>query len=164
MTAKRPRVSRSSTTSAPDYYTVERYEDEDSIGYMMAAVRTRMFEVLDVEMSRVGFTAAQWPILRAVAHGTPTAAELCRVLNYDTGSMTRMLNRLEEKGLIRRVPSRKDRRIVELQITPTGRRLYPKLRGQVIRVLNQLLIGLNPAEIRQAHRLVKHMLENLGPK
>lgn len=159
MTAKSSRASRKSRP--PVHYTVERYETEENLGYMMSDARARMFEILDAQMSGMGFTAAQWPILRAVARGTPTAAELCRLLNYDTGSMTRMLNRLEEKGLIRRVPSRRDRRIVELQITPAGRRLYPKLREEVIDVLNQLLVGLTAQEIVQVHELLKRMVANV---
>ncbi|MET0660042.1 MAG: MarR family transcriptional regulator, partial [Steroidobacteraceae bacterium] len=113
-------------------------------------------------LGKMGFTAAQWPILRAVARGTPTAAELCRELDYDTGSMTRMLSRLEEKGLIKRVPSVRDRRLVELQITPAGRKLYPKLRAEVISVLNILLIGFKSREILQAYELVGRMLANVA--
>lgn len=148
-----------SRTSA--YYDVARYNAEDSIGYSVAALRSRMFQALDVQMAPHGFTSAQWPILRAVAHGTPTAAELCRQLNYDTGSMTRMLNRLEQKGVIKRVPSRNDLRVVELQITPAGRKVYPKLRSIVITVLNTMVTGLAPTDIERAHGVLKHMLSNL---
>jgi DNA-binding MarR family transcriptional regulator len=169
MTAKRsqtqrrplPRRRSRSRAGLPDFYTVERYETEDNIGFMMSEAKARLYDILDVRLGRMGFTAAQWPILRAVARGTPTAAELCRKLNYDTGSMTRMLNRLEGKGLIRRLPSRRDRRLVELKMTPAGKRLYPKLRSEVVRVLNMLLIGFKPSEINQAHDLVRRMLDNV---
>ncbi|MET0988643.1 MAG: MarR family transcriptional regulator [Steroidobacteraceae bacterium] len=129
---------------------------------MMSEARARLYEILDVRLGVMGFTAAQWPILRAVARGTPTAAELCRELDYDTGSMTRMLSRLEEKRLIRRVPSVRDRRLVELQITPAGKRLYPKLRNEVIGALNILLIGFKPREIVQVYDLVGRMLDNVA--
>lgn len=144
------------------YYTAENYASEDSVGYLIAGLRTRMHRTLDAELGKLGFTAAQWPILRAVAKDkTPIAAELCRKLNYDTGSMTRMLNRLEEKGVIVREPSNEDRRVVRLRMTPAGRRVYPKLRDTVVKLLNQMLGDIPADEVRHALALLGRMQSNL---
>jgi DNA-binding MarR family transcriptional regulator len=144
------------------YYTAENYASEDSIGYLIAALRNRAFRAIDIELGKLGFTAAQWPILRAVADDkTPIAADLCRKLNYDTGSMTRMLNRLEQKGVIVREPSSEDRRVVRLRMTPAGRRVYPKLRDAVIGVLNQLVSGISEEDIRHTLELMRRMLTNM---
>jgi DNA-binding MarR family transcriptional regulator len=145
------------------YYTAQTYAAEDSIGYLIAALRARLFRALDLEFEKYDFTAAQWPILRAVADGeTPTAADLCRRLNYDTGSMTRMLGRLEQKGVIMRKPSAADRRLVQLKITPAGRKVHRKLRDATIQVLNHLVRGFEPQEIRQLHQQVLRMQANLA--
>jgi MarR family multiple antibiotic resistance transcriptional regulator len=145
------------------YYTAETYSVEDSVGFLVASLRTRIFKAVDVEMAKLGFTSAQWPILRLVATGaTPTAADLCRQLNYDTGSMTRMLTRLERKGVIARRASAEDRRVVRLQITPAGRKLYPKLREVVMRVLNHLTAGLTAEEIHQLSDQLRKMRDNLA--
>jgi DNA-binding MarR family transcriptional regulator len=146
----------------PGYYTAETYSAEDSVGFLVAQLRTRIFKAVDIEMSKFGFTSAQWPILRLVAAGaTPTAADLCRQLNYDTGSMTRMLSRLERKGVIARKPSETDRRVVRLHITAAGRKLYPKLRDVVLRVLNHLTTDFSAEEIRTAGTLLRRMRDNL---
>jgi len=161
-------VNPNSPTTEPaegesPYYTLETYSAEDSVGYLIASLRTRMFRVLDLEFAKFDFTAAQWPILRSVADGeTPTAADLCRRLNYDTGSMTRMLNRLEQKGVIVREPSAADRRVVQLKITPAGRKIHRKLRAATIRVLNHLVRGFEPQEIHQLHQQLLRMQANLG--
>ena len=146
------------------YYTVETYLAEDSVGYLIAALRTRIFRALDLEFAKYGFTAAQWPILRAVADGAtaPTAADLCRRLSYDTGSMTRMLGRLEQKGVLVREPSAADRRVVQLKITPAGRKIHRKLREGAIRVLNHLVHGFEPQEVRQLHAQLLRMQANLA--
>lgn len=147
---------------ADDYYTLATYAAEDSVGYLIAVVRNRQFRALDIEFAKYGFTSAQWPILRTVADGqTPTAADLCRRLNYDTGSMTRMLNRLEQKGVIVRVPSAADRRVVQLRITPAGRKVHRKLREAAIKVLNHLVRGFSPQEIHQLHEQLVRMQANL---
>jgi len=162
MAANPQNVSRPARAETAPYYTAENYAAEDSIGYLIAALRNRLFRSLDVELRKFGFTSAQWPILRAVADGkTPIAADLCRKLNYDTGSMTRMLNRLEEKGVIVREPSSEDRRIVRLRMTAAGRRLYPKLRDAVIDVLNHLVAGVPADDVRHTIDLMHRMLTNM---
>jgi DNA-binding MarR family transcriptional regulator len=160
--AANPRASADPPAAGDDYYTLETYAAEDSVGYLIVVLRTRQLRALDVEFSKFGFTAAQWPILRAVADGqTPTAADLCRRLSYDTGSMTRMLNRLEQKGVIVRVPSAADRRVVQLKITPAGRSVHRKLREAAIRVLNHLVRGFNPEQIQQLREQLLRMHANL---
>jgi DNA-binding MarR family transcriptional regulator len=145
------------------YYTTETYTVEDSVGFLTASLRTRIFKAVDLEMAKLGFTSAQWPILRLIATAaTPTAADLCRQLNYDTGSMTRMLARLERKGVIARKPSNEDRRVVRLELTPAGRKVYPKLRDVVIRVLNHLTADLSFDEVRTASSLLQRMRDNLA--
>jgi DNA-binding MarR family transcriptional regulator len=49
-----------------------------------------------------------------------TVAELARELNTDPGAMTRLLDRLECKGLCRRSRSTDDRRVVNIELTPEG--------------------------------------------
>ena len=165
MAAKPKSILAKALPPAPvaGFYNVETYTAEDSVGFLVASLRTRIFKAVDIEMAKLGFTSAQWPILRLVATGaTPTAADLCRQLNYDTGSMTRMLSRLERKGVIVRKPSEEDRRIVRLHITPAGRKLYPKLRDVVIRVLNHLTADFSADDVRLASGLLKRMRANLA--
>jgi DNA-binding MarR family transcriptional regulator len=162
MAARSEQAARPAEPEQGGYYTVETYSAEDSVGYLIAATRTRLFRALDIELRKHGFSAAQWPILRAIADGdTPIAADLCRKLDYDTGSMTRMLNRLEDKGVLRREASKEDARTVRLRITATGHRIYPKLRDATIRVLNRMVAGFSEAEVKRAHELLSRMRSNM---
>ena len=71
-----------------------------------------------------GITAAQFKVMIIIAQfGVDTPAELCRHLSLDSGSMTRMLDRLEQKGLLARKRSEQDRRQVQLVLTEDGQRL-----------------------------------------
>lgn len=155
-------ILRAPPAPVAGFYTADTYSAEDSVGFLVASLRTRIFKAVDIEMSRLGFTAAQWAILRHLAaNDAPTAADLCRQLNYDTGSMTRMLSRLERKGVIAREPSDSDRRIVRLRLTPAGRKLHPKLREVVIRVLNHLTHDMAADEVRLVNEQLKRMRSNL---
>lgn len=66
-------------------------------------------------------TAMQWQPLYMIAIGRAnTAADLARQMQVDTGAVTRMLDRLQAKALVRRERSTADRRIVYLELTDTG--------------------------------------------
>ncbi len=153
-------MSRHSIETEP-LYTPENYNPEDSIGRLMADVSGRMLAALDDELTDLGITGAQWVILMRIANScTSTAAELCRFGRCDTGSMTRMLDRLEEKGLIRRLRSSKDRRVIFLELTDTGRNLYPLLPPVAIKVMNGHLKGFTRDELELLKSLLLRMRSN----
>jgi DNA-binding MarR family transcriptional regulator len=145
-------------------YTPDNYNPEDSIGRLITDASGRLLAALDDEMTGYGITGAQWVILMRIANGCgTTAAELCRFNRYDTGSMTRMLDRLEEKGLIRRVRSSKDRRIACLELTEAGRDLYPLLPPVAIKVLNAHLKGFTTEEVALFKDFLNRMRANSQP-
>lgn len=110
-----------------------------------------------------GITSAQWGVLMRIAKGcASTSAQLCRSAHYDTGSMTRMLDRLEEKGLIRRVRNNPDRRIVSLEVTEAGRALERRLPPAAIKVLNAHLRGFTHGELAQLKDFLNRMRANGG--
>jgi DNA-binding MarR family transcriptional regulator len=153
---------------APDgphpLYTPENYHPEDSIGRLIADVSGRLLAAFDEELTGMGITGAQWVILMRIARGCgSTAAELCRFSRYDTGSMTRMVDRLEEKGLVRRVRSRTDRRVIHLELTEAGQDLYPLLPPVAIKVLNAHLKGFTSDELELFKSFLNRMRANSQP-
>lgn len=107
-----------------------------------------MLGSLDTELERFGVTGAQFEVLKNLfRNAVETNASLCRALHYDTGSMTRMLDRLQEKGLVRRERGARDRRVVLLRLTPAGERLLPRIRPVARRALRRHLAGFKPGEI-----------------
>lgn len=136
-------------------------EDAFSVGPLVGRVRSVLLSRLDGELQPFGITATQFGILKLVADGTAdTAADLCRVLHYDTGSMTRMVARLEHKGLIRRERSTNDRRQVALRLSSAGRATLPRLRDSAARILERMLTGFNAGEVNDLKRYLNRMIEN----
>jgi len=123
-----------------------------------------MLSTLDAELQPFGFTGMQFAILKNVAEGAAdTAADLCRLLHYDTGSMTRLVDRLEEKSLIRRERSKDDRRVVSLRITSAGRTALPRLRDSATRVIQRMLTGFSVTEVNDLQSFLGRMIENGQP-
>jgi DNA-binding MarR family transcriptional regulator len=139
-------------------------DDEMVIGHLVARARSALLTGLDSELEPFGLTGAQFAVLKNVADGiAATAADLCRTMHYDTGSMTRMLDRLEEKSVLRRERCTEDRRVVYLRITDTGNELLPQLRTAAVHVLSRHLAGFSPAEVDSLKQFLVRMIENGQP-
>jgi MarR family transcriptional regulator, multiple antibiotic resistance protein MarR len=130
-------------------------------GRLLSRVKIAMHEALETELAPFDITAAQYIILVNLASGEAnSASRLCKGVSYDPGAMTRMLDRLEKKGLIRRVRSGADRRRVTLELTAEGKAVYPKLTAKAAGVMNRFLRGFTKTEMRDLERLLQRMLDN----
>jgi MarR family transcriptional regulator, multiple antibiotic resistance protein MarR len=135
--------------------------EELGIGHLIGRARTALLTGLDSELEPFGLTGAQFAVLKNVADGmAETAADLCRTMHYDTGSMTRMLDRLEEKTVLRRERCTEDRRVVFLRITESGRELLPQLRSAADRVLARHLAGFSSTEVDAFKQFLVRMVQN----
>lgn len=142
-------------------YRVEDYRVQDSVGYMITRLRASLFASVDREVASWGISSAQGAILIYIAHGSAVrAADLAREHNYDTGSLTRMIDRLVKKGLLRRAPHASDARAVKLEFTPAGRKLAARLPAVAVRVLNHHLRGFSRAELDHLKGYLMRMLAN----
>jgi DNA-binding MarR family transcriptional regulator len=132
-----------------------------SVGHLMGRARASLLAQLDADLERFGLSGMQFAVLKHVTEGTAdTAADLCRFMHYDTGAMTRILDRLEEKGLIRRERCREDRRVVYLRIAPTGRAQLARLMPVASRVLETHLAGFSQGEIAALKNYLVRMIQN----
>lgn len=142
-------------------YRAETYRVEDSVGFMITRLRSALFATVDREVAPWGVSSAQAAILIYIAHGRGNrAADIARDYSYDTGSMTRMIDRLVRKGLLRRVRDSEDRRAMRLELTAKGRKLTERLPAVAARALNGLLKGFSRAELDQLKGLLGRMLAN----
>ncbi|MBV8464606.1 MAG: MarR family transcriptional regulator [Burkholderiales bacterium] len=143
------------------HYSVETYHVENSIGYLLQQVRTCLGDTLNDELADLGISWAQWKVLIRIHFGDkPTSANLCRGLEMDTGSMTRMLDRLEEKGLISRNRCIHDRRVIYLALTDAGRAMVPDMLEAVVTVLNDLLEDFSVEEVELFKSMIRRILAN----
>jgi DNA-binding MarR family transcriptional regulator len=149
-------------------YDVETYEPSESIGYLMTRVKVEMLAALDRELaadahlSALGVTSAQFVVMvRLVGAGNrKSASDLCKELSYDAGAMTRMIDRLEKKGLVRRMRCAKDRRLIYLEATEAGRAAYPRMLEISVAVQNRFLRGMELQDARRLRDYLARMLHN----
>jgi DNA-binding MarR family transcriptional regulator len=156
-------MSRRNTIKADARAGAQAPDEGLSVGYLMSRARASLLSGLDARLERFGLSAMQFAVLKHLAHGdAETAADLCRVMYYDGGSMTRVLDRLEERGFLRRERCREDRRVVYLRVAPNGRALLPQLMAAAAGVTEAHLAGFSVAETQMLRAYLKRMIEN-GP-
>jgi DNA-binding MarR family transcriptional regulator len=151
-----------------DVYDIETYQPGKGVGHLLNRVRTEMLAALDEaleadqELAELEISAAQFIVIAslALADSTKSTSDLCKGISYDAGAMTRMIDRLESKGLIRRNRCPHDRRVVYIELTEEGQRAFPRMRAISMGVVNQFLKGFSQAEARQLEGYLTRMLEN----
>lgn len=164
------RVNNSDLVNAPlpEVYDRESYEPRDSIGNLLGRVRDALTSGLDRAFAADAELAPweiSWPQLKIIASlaaggEAKSASDLCKSISYDAGAMTRMIDRLESKGLIRRERCTNDRRLVYLELTAAGKAIWPKMKEVARRNLNHLMRGFSQEEAHQLETLLRRMLEN----
>ena len=142
-------------------YTTENYSPQESIGWLLKRAGMTLAAAADRELADYGMTHAQLGIIFKLQHcQADTAADLARDLMTDTGAMTRMLDRLEEKGFICRTRSSEDRRIVQVTLTEKGLQLADKMTQVAVNALNHHLRDFTPQEISQFKGFLRRMINN----
>ncbi len=134
---------------------------DESAGDLMRRVLTAVRGETDRLLEPHGLTRAQGEPLFKLRKGMAcTVAELARESQTDPGATTRLLDRLEAKGLCRRVRSTADRRVVNIELTPDGEAAADKVPAALCQVMNAHLAGFSHDEWQTLPSLLRRMLNN----
>ena len=142
-------------------FDLRTFKPRETLGYLVGNLRRALLEAMEKEFAPHGLTGPQAIVMFQLANGDASrAAEFCRNLQYDPGAMTRLLDRLERKGFVRRVRSAKDRRNVRIELTPAGRATLPLIGAAAVQVFDRFLRGFSKAESHQLFAFLKRLLAN----
>ncbi|MEZ5703540.1 MAG: MarR family transcriptional regulator [Burkholderiaceae bacterium] len=142
-----------------NFYKASGYCAQESVGYLMKRVMLSIVYQADRRLASVDLTSAQWgPLLRMREFGPSTVAELARWANTDAGAMTRLLDRLEKKGLCQRERSQSDRRVVLVSLTPEGEAAVANVPAVLAEVMNLHLQGFSEAEWQTLKEFLNRMV------
>ncbi len=137
------------------HYRVETYTAQSSVGYLMKRAHSLMLDVMEPVLMERGVTFIQYLILAWLRDGiVVNPGELCAKYRHNSGAMTRVIDQLVERGLLERVRRDRDRRKVELQLTPAGRDTVEELVPLVVEKLNLTLCDFTTEEVQEFLRLL----------
>ena len=134
------------------------------LGYWIGSLSSAVRKGLSEELESFGVTPSQWVILEAAFDGNAnTLTGLAGIIPIDAAAISRQLDKLTDKGLVRRRRLRSDRRTVRIELTKTGRELVPKLVPRVQANNAKFLTGISREEQSALMDVVQRMLRNAEP-
>ena len=141
------------------HYTPEGFSLTQSVGFLLTKARNLITAEMDTALKDLDITGPQMGILLAMQRGmASTPFELSKMLSVDTGLMTRMLDKLETKGLLERSRSVDDRRVVNLVLTKKGEEIAGEIPNIAPEVLNARLKKFTKAEFEELLRLLNKFI------
>ncbi|HXY97298.1 MAG TPA: MarR family winged helix-turn-helix transcriptional regulator [Steroidobacteraceae bacterium] len=144
------------------YYTLETLEPNDSVGYLLKRCGVVMTQLAEQSFESLEISFTQWMVLMHLTQQEHiSATQLSAHLGHDMGALTRVVDELERRGFVRRERSSRDRRAVEIAITPAGRRQALEGKRLVVDLLNRLVEPLTDAETTTLIGLLQRLLGHL---
>lgn len=152
-------MTRAPTRTCNNEHSVNPPTD---IGWLIVTSSNRLFAEADKQLAPLGLTAAQGSVVVLLARdNVSTPTELCNMMDYDRGAMTRLLNRMEAKGILKRLPNPTDRRAQVLELTTKGEQLYDQLLPTIDQVHAKALAGLDSEQAKTLATLLYRVATNL---
>lgn len=146
----------------PDQDRDAGFDIEDFLPYQLNRLVGLLNADYQRKLHRRKMTLNHWRVLAALQAREPLmAGELARVTVVDQTTLSRLLVRMEENGLIRRATRPDDARYLEVTLTPRGREEFHQVRAIALREYERLFSGL-PKEDRQSlSALVRKAIRHL---
>jgi DNA-binding MarR family transcriptional regulator len=137
------------------HYRVSTYKAQMSVGYLVKRAHSLMLDKMEPMVEKCGFSFIQYVVMSSLRDGIAVNPKaICAQYRHDSGALTRVIDQLAERGLLERVRRDRDRRKVELQLTPAGRETIESIIPLVVDKLNEVLADFSKVEVQELLRLL----------
>lgn len=144
----------------------EPHEDPNAIATLVDLVHEVLqasLRELHPTLAKEGITMGQFWAIRAISSlEAASVSTVARYLSVSAPTMCGSIDMLEAAGLVRRHRSERDRRSVELSLTPRGRKVEERVWREIARVMTDAGRGLDPTDVDAAVRVFHQVAHRLG--
>ena len=135
---------------------------EETVGFLLWDTTRAFTTRFSKRIARHGVTFGLWPFLRALwEEDGLTQRQLSERVRMKGSTTVAAVNRLEERGLVRRIHNEQDGRKINVFLTPEGRRIYDLVMPEVAAINRQGIAGLSDAEQEELKRLLRDLRGNM---
>jgi len=139
------------------------YDFKESIGYAVAMANRALRKALDAELGRYGITFSQWQVLACLAlESEVSQVKLAELIGVEGPTLVRILDRMEQRGWIRRKVSSRDRRQKLISPTQKVEGVWKRMTECAHGVRNEAVKGISSKDVVNLQRLLKKIRENLN--
>nr|WP_321401644.1 MarR family transcriptional regulator [uncultured Desulfobacter sp.] len=136
---------------------------DQSIGYLVGRLSRAIIKRLSKKFQDAGFDISyeQWSVLvHLYREDGQTQQALARTAVKDKAAVTRLLNGLEKKNIVLRIPDRNDKRSNFVYLTNKAKEIKPHLVGFVEEMLDEAAQGLDPEEMDRCRTTINRIFSN----
>ena len=135
-----------------------------TLGLLFRQLRDAMWARMAQELATLGhdLTFSQYITLKKLADGAAGVTDLARAAEVDPGAMTRLLDKLEAKGLISRVADIGDRRAINIHLTQAGVAIWQDINQCGMRVRERAMRDMDESDRDRLTRLLMQVRDNLS--
>src|SRR5213595_2694633 len=125
-------------------------------------LRRRFTAMADETLEELGVALGEWKVLTHLRLSGPpyqrSAGALSKRAELSSGAMTNRLDRMEQAGLVKRLPDPDDRRGVQVELTKKGLRTYQSAVGVQAKKEELVTAALNEREKQQLNSLLRRLM------
>jgi DNA-binding MarR family transcriptional regulator len=134
----------------------------DSLGFLLNDIARLMRKRFDVRARRIGVTRAQWHTLSILKRNEGcNQGMLADLLEVEPITVGRMIDRLEEAGLVERRRDPADRRVWRIHLTEKAQPVLIELRDIADTMIDEVMEGVDPDDRIRMHAALKALRTNL---
>lgn len=134
----------------------------DSLGFLLNDIARLMRKRFDVRARRIGVTRAQWHTLSILKRNEGcNQGMLADLLEVEPITVGRMIDRLEEAGLVERRRDPADRRVWRIHLTEKAQPVLIELRDIADTMIDEVMEGVAPDDRIRMHASLKSLRTNL---
>lgn len=125
--------------------------------------KVKDYTMAEFKKNNFPVTKDQWIILKRVSEiNGSTQREIAETTFKDPAALTRILDLLEKKGLVKRMNSDEDRRSFIVELTVDGSRLVQKMTPVVQSIRKKAIRGISTTDQEKLKQLMEKMTENIS--
>lgn len=135
-------------------------ELNECINFLLTKAQHNVFQYLKAELIEYDVTPVQYGILKCLWNKDgQTPKQISDILGLDGSTITGILDRMENKDLLRRAENTEDRRTLKVRITDKGRSLQKPVEGVVDKMNKYILDSFTEKEEEQLKEFLRKIID-----
>ncbi len=136
---------------------------KDNVGFLLAQICRKHRQSTEDRLAKLGLHIGQEMILLRLAEEEGlTLGQLAEAMSLEPPTITKVVSRMEDAGMLERRPDPQDARVSRVFLTDQSRELIPKINAIWFEMEKQDMAGLTETEQLLLRRLLMQVFDNLN--
>ena len=139
------------------------FDIESCVCFINSKTSKKMANMFNERLIPFGVTRVQWiAMYYLLKYGDLSQKDLGERMDIKESTVARLLDRMEDEGLIKRTKGREDRRVTYIKLTDKGRERIEELLPEGQKMSEFFSMGIPEEEIQIFKRVLQKFMENIS--